>query len=819
MPDLILNINLYESRKKNRLIIETFEGKILHLKSKTFSGPLRKVNLELISQADNLSSIELQNIKKILSNSKNIQIDKSQYVYSTANFSFLKDIILKGCLFCRDKQKGPIYIIEKIHLNETIKGGYRIHDFFVLQNKTELYLNYSIGTQEEFTYEIVPLLYIDIYSHNYKANLFFDYGRSLVKFEDKKDKNVFDTVYRNYKFERDTIIYLKECHWKEFDDEGFVYYGSDIAADMQLLINNGIRLFTNEKKKISLIDTFNVNIKSGIDWFELQGNLKAGDICINLNEFIDFSKKKEDWTEYNGQIIFKPVGVKKIIATNIVDNGNKLLIKKKDILGALELVDFFAGKSPSQHNNVLFQYDSVDLDLSPKLMNTLRNYQKVGVKWLISLYKNGYGGCLADDMGLGKTIQIIAYLSDGSTKHTNALIVVPKTLIENWKREFSKFAPDIATYVYHGIDRNIVEVKKHRIIITTYGTLVNDIDKLIKCEFNHLIIDEAQNVKNFMSKAYKSISLIHANARIIITGTPLENNVKEFWDLMRLVNPTRLSYKIISNGLDNEGVLKKIKKLTSPFLLRRYKREVLEDLPDREEQIIYCNLGESQQKLYDNLFKSIQHEINRKSKRFEIKSNSIILQGLMYLQEICCHPKLLPIEYNINGCAESAKLEQLKSMLMELYAAGHKVIVFSRFTRMLRLIVKEIITNNFKVFYLDGETVNRQNVVDKFEKSPEGIFLISLKAGGVGLNLVSSDTAIIYDPWWNPAIEKQAEDRIYRIGQKNKVTIYKLIAANTIEEKIQKLQETKRKLFDELIEGHSVPKNITFAEIKELFSN
>ena len=254
-------------------------------------------------------------------------------------------------------------------------------------------------------------------------------------------------------------------------------------------------------------------------------------------------------------------------------------------------------------------------------------------------------------------------------------------------------------------------------------------------------------------------------------------------------------------------------------MLRRYKREVLEDLPDREEQIIYCNLGESQQKLYDNVFKSIQHEINRKSKRFEIKSNSIILQGLMYLQEICCHPKLLPIEYNINGCAESAKLEQLKSMLMELHAAGHKVIVFSRFTRMLRLIVKEIITNNFKVFYLDGETVNRQNVVDKFEKSPEGIFLISLKAGGLGLNLVSSDTAIIYDPWWNPAIEKQAEDRIYRIGQKNKVTIYKLIAANTIEEKIQKLQETKRKLFDELIEGHRVPKNITFAEIKELFSN
>ena len=215
---------------------------------------------------------------------------------------------------------------------------------------------------------------------------------------------------------------------------------------------------------------------------------------------------------------------------------------------------------------------------------------------------------------------------------------------------------------------------------------------------------------------------------------------------------------------------------------------------------------------------SIKYELARSPGRFEIKSNSIVLSGLLFLQEICCHPRLLPKEYNINHCATSAKTERLLTMLSELYYSGHKVVVFSRFTRMLDIINREITKLHFNVFYLDGSTHNRQKVVDDFESSPEGIFLISLKAGGVGLNLVSADSAIIYDPWWNPAVEKQAEDRIYRIGQKNKVTIYKLIASNTIEEKIQFLQAAKRKLFDDIIEGHEIPQNITIDDIKNLLS-
>lgn len=216
---------------------------------------------------------------------------------------------------------------------------------------------------------------------------------------------------------------------------------------------------------------------------------------------------------------------------------------------------------------------------------------------------------------------------------------------------------------------------------------------------------------------------------------------------------------------------------------------------------------------------SIRYEMNRKADRFEMKSNSIVLSGLLYLQEICCHPRLIPKEYNINGCSESAKLDVLISMTSELYSSGHKIVIFSRFTKMLEIINRALVKLYINVFYLDGKTRQRQEIVDAFEQSRDGVFLISLKAGGVGINLVSADTAIIYDPWWNPAVEKQAQDRIYRIGQKNNVTIYKLIVADTIEEKVQLLQDKKKELFDQVVSGHDIPTNITMDDLEELIRN
>lgn len=816
MADLIICINLDESRKKHGLIIETYEGNIPHLKSKQYSGPLRNVDLSSVSYADNLSSAYLQVIKNVFNDSANTQISKHQYLYAVQKLPCLSNFVNEGCIFYKDRQH-PMYQVEKLCLNTEKSHLSVIHDFSVLQEKTNLYINYD-AEKEPVINEMQSLFYVDLSSPDYQAELFFDYGHDLIKAESKEQFINNEKKYRDYKQERDVITQIKSSHWKPHEHSSFVYDGKDISEDMRTLDISGIHLFTNERKRIKVLDFSTTNVSYGIDWFELKGEAKAGDLKFDIGDLVDFRKKKSDWTEYNGQILFVPSGLRQLNRNAIEKAGNDLRISTDDILEALEVVDYF-GKGLLHDYGKLTGYQDVSLKLPEKLFNTLRDYQKIGVKWLLSLRKNGFGGCLADDMGLGKTIQVISYLSDESQNGTKALIVVPKTLIENWRREFKKFSPETPLYIYHGPNRDLKIAQSNRIIITTYGTLLNDIEIFARCGFDHLIIDEAQNIKNSKSKAYRAVARLKATTRIIMTGTPLENNIQEYWGLMKIANPTKLSYKALSADLDDSHVIAKIKRLTNPFLLRRFKKDVLDDLPERQEQIIYCDFDEAQRLLYDNLLESIKHEIDRTPDQFEIKSNSIVLSGLLYLQEVCCHPRLLPKEYNLYHCIESAKTEQLLSMLTDLYNSGHKVVVFSRFTKMLDIINREIKKLHFNVFYLDGNTQNRQKIVDDFETSQGGIFLISLKAGGVGLNLVSADSVVIYDPWWNPAVEKQAEDRIYRIGQKNKVTIYKLIASNTIEEKIQSLQETKRKLFDDVVEGHETPQSITIDDIKNLLNN
>lgn len=815
LADLIININLEECRKKKAFVIETYEGKIPHLKSKKFSGQLRKVNLSSLFNVDNLTSIELQNIKNIFNDENNTQISKHQYIFSVNKINYIKNIVSKNIVFCKYSKKSAMYEIKNIFINTDNDRLECYNGFSAFQDTTSLYINYDINKSINVKNTIIPLFYIDIISSEYTSELFFDYGNDLIKFDEKETFLKNDEQYRNYKFEKEIISIIKEAHWKNAGREKFIYVGKNIYDDIHKLEVSGIHLYTNTRKKISVASFDNVNVSYGIDWFELNGTASVGDINIALCDLIDFRKGKENWTEYDGQIVFTPNELKKLKGNGIEKNGNSLRISKEDILMALEAVDIFDSGNVVSYNK-LSEYQDVKLQLPEILNKTLREYQRTGVRWLLSLRKNGFGGCLADDMGLGKTLQVIAYLSDKSLEKNQTLIVVPKTLVQNWNREFRKFAPKITTFIYHGTGRCFNDALKYNVVITTYGTLLNDIEKFVKCRFDNLILDEAQNIKNSRSKTNRAVRLVNAKTKIIMTGTPLENNIQEYWGLMKIVNPTHLSYQAITKGLSEAQVIEKVRRLTKSFILRRYKKDVLDDLPEKEEQIIYCSFDEPQRQLYNNMLESIKYEINRKSDRYEIKSNAIALNGLKYLQEICCHPDLISKEYNKNHCRDSAKLDQLLMMVNELYMTGHKIVVFSSFTRMLGIINKELTKRHFNIFYLDGKTTNRQNVVDEFEKSNDGVFLISLKAGGVGLNLVSADTAIIYDPWWNPAVEKQAEDRIYRIGQKRKVTVFKLIVADTIEEKVRTLQETKKRIFDEVTEGHELPINISMEDIRNL---
>lgn len=818
MADLIININFDESRKKHGLVIEVYEGVIPHFKSRQFSGPLRSVNLTSVSDVNNLTSVELDGIKKMFNDSKNLQINKYQYLYSVQKISFLRNLAAKGCLFYKDR-KTPMYQVENMVINSDLQDdGIAIADFIYWSRKTTLYINYQERVEQLNVCEIIPLFYIDITKISYPSDLLFDYGRDIIKYTQKDRVLGKSGSYRDYGFEQEITDKLKQSHWVFVNREYFAYEGKDITNDLISLEDYGIQLYTNDKKKISVGQISNISFSYDMDWFEIDGEISVDNEKINLSEFIDLRKRKNDWSLFNGQVVFLSDKLKKIEEVSIQKNGSTLKVHKKELLNVLDIADTFGIKRITNLND-LISYENVEPDLPLHIIQVLREYQMIGVKWLLSLRKNGFGGCLADDMGLGKTLQIVAYLSDHSFNGTRSLIVVPKTLLENWRREFLKYSPETKVYVYHGSARNVREIQNYQVVITTYGTLINDLDGLNLYHFENMVLDEAQYIKNSRSKAYRAVKSIQAQTIIIMTGTPVENNIREYWDLMKIVNSNGMSFKAISKGLEQDQIVSKVRTVTAPFLLRRFKADVLKDLPEKQDQTVYCNFDDSQKELYESMLKSIRHEMNRKAARFEMKSNSIVLSGLLYLQEICCHPRLIPNEYNINGCSESAKLDVLISMTSELYLSGHKIVIFSRFTKMLEIINRNLIKLHINVFYLDGKTRQRQEIVDAFEQSRDGVFLISLKAGGVGINLVSADTAIIYDPWWNPAVEKQAQDRIYRIGQKKNVTIYKLVVADTIEEKVQLLQDKKKELFDQIVSGHDIPTNITMDELEELIRN
>lgn len=810
MSDLILCINFDESKKNDKIILETYEGVIPNLKSKKFSGQLRNVNINGEFSFNNLSTYELEQIKNILNNKKNIQFNRHQYIISKTSFYDLRYMIEKKCLFYKEKKVG-MYLVEYIlESNVSKKSTIYIDECKITAEKTTLSTYIPKSINEENNSIIKTKVYINIEEKNYGLELYFVYDDYPVNF---LEKNVIipNKQPRNFGFEQKIYNKVITAGWEYSKRKGFIYSGKDLRTSIASLHSEGIIVFTNHNKPISHMDISAIRVSYDIDWFGIHGDIVADNVHLDVSEIIDLRKKNKEWIEYNGKILFVP---KPLLSNSIKKtNNNDIIIEKQNLLDAIE-ISYNLKKESISNIDKLISYDNISIKVNKQLKNTLRYYQKIGVKWLLSLKQNGYGACLADDMGLGKTIQIITFLSDKRTENDKTLIVVPKTLLINWQREFAKFNPNLNIVLYHGIKRVKTDITNNDIIITTYQTLLNDIEIISKMKFNNIILDEAQYIKNSRSKAYNTINSLRSEMKIALTGTPIENNLMEFWGLMKLLNPQIIgSYKTVFNDVDNQ--IEKMRVITSPFLLRRMKNNVLQDLPKKQEQILFVRMEPEQQILYNNMLKNIKHELERKSNRFEIKSNSTMLNGLLYLQEICCHPALLEQFKQTKGI-NSAKMELLFEIMEPLYQVGHKIVVFSRFTKMLKLIERRLLREHKNVFYLDGQTKNRMDIIDEFEQSKIGIFLVSLKAGGTGINLTSADIGIIYDPWWNPASEKQAEDRLYRIGQKNSVMIYRLITEGTIEEKVQQLKEKKQNITMQLLEGHEVPTSITKRMIEEL---
>ena len=815
MPDLILNINFIESRKKNKIVIETYEGTIPKLKSKQYSGQLRNVNINSLSKADNISEVEFKQVLDFLNNTLNTQINKNQYLISNSCLIGLETIASFACLFYKAEKKGPMFQVDNINYNSTsmpVKHG-KIEGVIFGGEQTQLFFDIDDTIERNIINQVEVKVYINLSVKSFPMEVVFDYDNFNVNYLSEDRVIASSGRYRDFGFEQRAKENIEKCNWKYKKDEGFQYIGKSLGEDIDRLRLYGINIYTNSKQRITTGDFSDIHISYNIDWFEITGNVKFDEESVDISEIIDLKKKRENWVEYNGKIIILSDAFKSK-AIKIEPETNKLKIDKEDITDALLFSHGINGKDIEKIEDYL-GYENIEINIDSGIGRYLRSYQMVGVKWLLSLKHNGFGGCLADDMGLGKTIQIIAFLSDTQLNKGCSLIVVPKTLLLNWQREIEKFSPDTSYYIYHGVNRSPIGLNNYRIILSTYGTVLNDFKLLEEYTFDNVIIDEAQYIKNSKSKAYRALYKLKADSKYILTGTPVENNIKEYWGLMRFINSEIMtSYTAISKDVQGQSLVEKIKLITSPFVLRRMKNDVLSELPQKQEQVLYCQMELEQSNLYRKMLNSIRYELQRKNDRFEIKNNSIMLNGLLYLQQICCHPLLLNKELNEENCLKSAKLELLLELLGNLYETGHKVVVFSRFTKMLKIIEKKVIAQHFNYYYLDGKTQNRMQLVDEFERCEQGVFLISLKAGGTGINLVSADTAIIYDPWWNPAVEKQAEDRIYRIGQKNNVMIYRLITADTIEEKIQKLQKEKLSLYSQMLDGLDMPTSMT-AEIME----
>lgn len=469
-------------------------------------------------------------------------------------------------------------------------------------------------------------------------------------------------------------------------------------------------------------------------------------------------------------------------------------------------------------------------EIPKEIAATLRGYQVEGYCWVSALAKMGYGGILADDMGLGKTLQMITYLQ--SVKHGTHLVVCPASLVYNWEAEFQHFAPEmkICTVVGNAEEREelLEEWFQYDVLITSYDLLKRDIasyqGKLFHCQ----IIDEAQFIKNPTTQAAKAVKAIESRNRFALTGTPIENRLSELWSIFDYLMPGylfRYKYfkenfeeKIIDGAVDEKAALERLHKMVSPFLLRRLKKDVLKDLPDKIEEVVYTKFDQEQDKLYKATEKNIVMNLEKKSKS-EVKEDKLqILAELTKLRQICCDPRLLYDEFS----GGSAKLDTCMEVLENAIEGGHRILLFSQFTTMLDIIAEKLKERKVSYFMLTGSTgkAKRRDLVDKFQQGRAEVFLISLKAGGTGLNLTAADMVIHYDPWWNVAAQNQATDRTHRIGQENKVTVVKLIAKNTIEERILKLQEKKKDLADKIItaEGISIS-SLSRDDLLELFQD
>lgn len=670
-------------------------------------------------------------------------------------------------------------------------------------------------------------------------DLSFQYGDFMFRFdsfgpsanvslEKKGEDYIFHKIRRDQRLERQKLAFLRESgldlrHGRLAlpKSEAFTW-----LTDNNLSLQEAgflLRQNAQDSKRYFLgYSSISVSIEEGRDWFDIYANVRFGEFEIPFLKLRTLIlNKKHEFTLPNGEIAVIPeVWFTKyselfgfIEQPDSIDprDADRLVLQKHHLALVQELErDNLATTVMSRKLERLRDFEEIESFAIPGgFRGTLRPYQQAGYDWMNFLRQYRFGGCLADDMGLGKTVMTLAMLQGqkeaGATEPS--LLVMPTSLLYNWELEARKFTPDLRVMVYTGTyrEKNTAQFDGYDLILTSYGIVRIDIDLLSDYRFNYVILDESQAIKNPSSHITKAVMLLNAAHRLILTGTPLENSTMDLWTQMSFINPGLLGsqsffrneFLIPIEKRHDEAKTARLYSLIKPFMLRRNKAQVATDLPEKVESILYSEMTPDQEKQYEEAKSFYRNLIlERIEEDGMAKSQMVVLQGLTKLRQIANHPRMVDDEYE----GDSGKLSDMLLRLETAMIEHHKVLVFSQFIKHLNVVRQYLKEKNIKYAYLDGSTQDRQSQVELFQTDDSvKLFLISLKAGGLGHNLTAADYVFILDPWWNPAIEAQAVDRAHRIGQQKTVFTYKFIAKNTVEEKILSLQRAKQQLAGSLI--------------------
>lgn len=686
--------------------------------------------------------------------------------------------------------------------------------------------------------EAVIKIYVDIQGHYITAKVEASYGDKIFSIIDSVQvPDAFRDLEKESYASRTVSAYFEgvrsdKCFWIDKDNDDKIYHLLTTGMDQINEVGEVYISETFKKLKVRHAPTvaIGVSVKSGmLDLVIESGRMTTEELEGYLQSY---RQKRKFYRMKNGEfmelenssfeVVSELVEGLRLKPGQIVDGQVEL---PRNRAFYLDQVLKSQGEGAKVHRDASFKamirdmrdVEDSDYEVPDSLKTIMRNYQMTGYRWLCTLHKMGFGGILADDMGLGKTLQVIAFLLNyklNTQKRMPSLIVCPASLVYNWGSEIERFAPQLTTLLIAGgtaeRKENLKEAKKYDVCITSYDLLKRDLDLYEGKQFYVQVIDEAQNIKNHNTLAAKAVKSIVADTKFALTGTPIENRLSELWSIFDYLMSQMLgSYQkfksdyespIVQSG--DEQVVRRLQKMIKPFILRRVKADVLKDLPEKEENIIYSKLEGEQQKLYKANVQKMLDTLNKMSGDDLGNEKLQILAQLTKLRQICCAPSLAFENYQ----GESAKLNTCMELLKNAVEGGHKVLIFSQFTSLFSLLEIELKKENMEYFKLTGATskVKRAEMVQEFNVNDVPVFMISLKAGGTGLNLTGASIVIHFDPWWNVAAQNQATDRAHRIGQKNAVSVYKLIAKNTIEEKILKLQEAKRDLSDQIISQEGV---------------